>query len=285
MIALLLLAALVNEPTTHTYSATSPRNVLDLHLPECDGPHPVLLFVHGGAWVIGDKQAVGQKVAFTGDGYAVASCNYRLLADPRRAKGTARSSEVATGVADQAVDVAAAIDWLADHADEFDLDAGRIVLSGHSAGAHLSALVATDPQYLAVHNRSPSGLAGVVLIDGAGYDVLQRLADASDKQRRLFEYVFTKDPNTQRQLSPVTHAAAHAAPPVLILHVADRTESRRQSASLAEAMRAGGGEARIVPCEGKTHSSINRELGQPGDPATEEVRRFLLTAALGGLTD
>ena len=279
MTPLLLLAALADEPTAHIYPAASPRNVLDLHLPEGDGPHPVLLFVHGGAWVIGDKQAVGQKVAFTGDGYAVASCNYRLLPDPRQPQTASESAAVASGVGDQAVDVAA-IDWLADHADEFDLDAGRIVLAGHSAGAHLAALVATDPQYLAAHNWTPSELAGVVLIDGAGYDVPQRLADASDKQRRLFEYVFTKDPKNQRQLSPVTHAAAQVAPPMLILHVADRAESRRQSASLASAVRAGGGKARIVPCEDKTHSSINRELGQPGDSATEEVRLFLLSAAL-----
>ena len=288
MTVLLLLAALADPSAqTHRYAEASERHVLDLYRPPSEAsaelptpeatPRPVLLFVHGGAWLVGSKEAVRSKTAFLDDGYAVASMNYRLLRNPLKPAAASEDPEVT--VADQAADVAAAIDWLADHAAEHRLDAERIVLMGHSAGAHLVALVASDPQYLAVHDRTPTELAGVVLLDGAGYDVPLRMTDAQGTERRLFGYVFTNDTPTQTRWSPVTHASQHTTPPMLILHVADRRESTRQSERLAAAIRAGGSVAEVVPCPGKTHSSLNRELGLPGDQPTQRTRRFLLGIA------
>lgn len=278
MVSLLLLLALASDPTTHSYGPHGVRNTLDLWVPDGEGPHPVVLFVHGGAWVTGSKAAVGEKTAFLDDGYAVASCNYRLVANPLRPG----DADPETRVADQAADVAAAIGWLADHAAEQRLDAGRIVLMGHSAGAHLAALVASDPQYLGIHGRRPSDLAGVVLLDGAGYDVTERAANAEPTMRAVYRLAFSADEARQRGLSPVAHAGNADTPPMLILYVARRPESRYQSEALAAAVREGGGTVTVIPFEGESHSSINRRLGTEGHAPTAVVRRFLFATAIGG---
>jgi arylformamidase len=114
-----------------------PGQALDLYLPEQDAgdrePRPVVLFVHGGAWRRGDKSMVGDKpAAFVGQGYAFASANYRLAdtVSPR----------------EQAQDVAEAVRWLHGHGGEYGCDPNRIFLMGHSAGAHLVALVSAGDE-------------------------------------------------------------------------------------------------------------------------------------------
>jgi acetyl esterase/lipase len=113
-----------------------PLQRLDFHTARARKPAPLLVFVHGGGWRQGDKRNAGaEKVAhFLDRGFAFASVNYRLVP--------------AAKVEDQAQDVANAVAYLVEQARELDVDASRIVLAGHSAGAHLSALVATDPHYL-----------------------------------------------------------------------------------------------------------------------------------------
>ena len=86
----------------------------------------------------------------------------------------------------QAEDVAAAIARLVREADQLDIDPGRIILSGHSAGAHLAALVGTDPRYLGAHRLPISILDGVVLLDGAGYDVPRQMQRGGPLLRRMY---------------------------------------------------------------------------------------------------
>jgi pimeloyl-ACP methyl ester carboxylesterase len=103
---------------------------LDLHRPHAVKP-PLIVYVHGGAWRAGDKNVSSktwQVPYFLSKGHAFASVNYRLVPD--------------VGVAQQAEDVARSLKFLVDRADALGLDRKRIVLMGHSAGAHLAALVA-----------------------------------------------------------------------------------------------------------------------------------------------
>ena len=90
-------------------------------------------------------------------GYAFASINYRLVP--------------AATVEEQAADVAAAVQAIVERADALGVDRHRIVLMGHSAGAHLVALVGTDPRYLKGAGLSFADIAGVIPIDGAAYDL------------------------------------------------------------------------------------------------------------------
>jgi acetyl esterase/lipase len=220
----------------------------------------VLLFVHGGGWSIGDKRmGAGLKGGhFLSTGWAFASTNYRLVPEAR--------------VEDQAADIASAIAFLR---RQPRLDPDRIVLMGHSAGAHLAALVATDPSYLKAAGVPMSAVRGVVLLDGAGYDVGEQMREPRNRVQLMYEQAFSNDPKRQAALSPVRHAGAPNAAEWLILPVASRRDAVAQGEKLARLLRQGGSRAVVAPQQGKTHASINRELGKPGDPTTAVVDGFL----------
>src|SRR5205823_2203064 len=84
------------------------------------------------------------------------------------------------------------------------------------------------------------------------------------------------DAASQQDLSPVTHVAkGKKIPPFLILHVADHPETRAQSQRLARALQGVGVSAKAYPAEGKTHGTINSDLGRPGDKPTRALFEFL----------
>jgi len=229
-------------------------------------PAPLVLFVHGGGWKRGDMEnATGKaKVAhYPAEGYAFASVNYRLVPDAT--------------VEQQASDVASALKWIVGHAGELGIDPRRIVLMGHSAGAHLVALVGTDPRYLAAAGLDESAIMGVIPIDGAAYDVTKQLAIGARIMGPTYDQAFGKDPARQRALSPTFQAAAPNAPAFLILHV-QRKDGIEQSRALAEALRAAGTTVQINDFPGtglQGHMVINRSLGDPAYPATKVVDDWL----------
>jgi acetyl esterase/lipase len=244
--------------------AGGARTRLDVYAPPTGESLPVVVWIHGGGWQRGTKLNVGDKPsAFNAKGFVLVSIDYRMVPD--------------VDVKQQAADVAHAIAWVKAHIAESGGDPGRMVLMGHSAGAHLAALVATDGSYLESAGCKLADLAGVILLDGAGYDVPKQM---SDNRIRLlggvYSQAFTDDPAAQKALSPIEHVAADKGiPPFLILHVARRADSRAQSEALGTKLREAGGEARVIAAEGKTHATINRELGHTGDKPTEEVFAFL----------
>ena len=221
---------------------------------------PLLLFVHGGGWSIGDKrQGSSQKGAhFVSKGWAFASTNYRLVPQAT--------------VEAQAADIAAAIAFLR---RQPAIDGNRIVLMGHSAGAHLAALVASDPAYLQAAGVPIGAIKGVVLLDGAGYDVADQLRNPGNRVQDMYVQAFSNDPKRHAALSPTLHAAAPNAANWLILPIARRADAMAQSERLATALRAGGSRTEVRPQAGKTHATINRELGAAGDPTTATVDGFL----------
>ncbi len=225
-------------------------------------PAPLVVFIHGGGWKRGDKgNATGaEKVThFTGRGYAFASLNYRLVPSAK--------------VEDQAQDVANALAKLVKDAGTLGFDPTRIVVMGHSAGAHLAALISTDPQYLQRAGMTLGQIDGVVLLDGAAYDVPAQMADGPRIMGGTYSEAFGKDPARQRALSPTLQAAAPNAPAFLILHV-DRDDGTRQSNALAAALKAAGARAEVKALPGKGligHMQINRELGDPGYVGTPIV--------------
>jgi arylformamidase len=153
---------------------------LDLYPPCASGAAPVVIWVHGGAWAVGDKaNGMTDKIAlFNQAGYLLVSVNYRLSPDDDRLEpGRVRHP-------DHVEDVAAAIAWVADHAASYGGDPSRLAILGHSAGAHLVALVATDGQYLAAHGRSPALLRAVGSFDTEAYDIPRTMATAVADARR-----------------------------------------------------------------------------------------------------
>lgn len=227
---------------------------------------PLVIFVHGGGWKRGDKRnATGQLKAphYLAQGYAFASINYRLVPQAT--------------VEQQAADVASSVAYFRNNAQTLGIDTKRIVLMGHSAGAHLSALVGTDPQYLRSAGLSMAALSGVIPLDGAAYDVPLQMTDGARIMRDTYTQAFGTDRKRQRALSPTLQAAAPNAPAFLILHV-DRDDGARQSAALADALRKGGTKVELQAFEGKGlrgHAEINRKLGDPEYPATPVVDTWL----------
>jgi arylformamidase len=249
----------------HAYGP-DPKQRLDLVRPAGVAKAPVLLFVHGGGWSIGDKsQAAGNKAVWANSkGWAFASANYRLVPQAT--------------VEQQAADVASAIAWLRTNAAREGLDPDRIVLMGHSAGAHLAALVGTDPRYLKTAGVQLSAVKGVVLLDGAGYDVPTQASAEMNIVKPMYEAAFGTDPKRQAALSPTRHAGAPNVARWLILPIERRQDSQAQSKGLADALGHAGASATVVAVPAESHGSLNRGLGEAGDFATEQVDAFLVGA-------
>lgn len=229
---------------------------------------PIVIFVHGGGWKRGDKRnatGAAKVTHFLQQGYAVASVNYRLVP--------------AAKVEDQAADVAAAFAWLRSNAARLNIDPSKMVLMGHSAGAHLVALVGTDPRYARAAGFALSDIRGVIPLDGAAYDVAAQLADGPSIMQDTYAQAFGTDSARQKALSPTLHAEGPNAPAFLILHV-DRDDGKRQSEALGAALRKAGTPAQVTRIAGRGligHMEVNRKLGQPDYPATPVVDAWLKT--------
>lgn len=239
---------------------SDPQHTLDFW-PGAAADSPLVVFVHGGGWSRGDKRMMhgSDKLRrWQAQGYAVASLNYRLVPEAT--------------VEQQGEDVAAAVALL-----KARFGPRRIALVGHSAGAHLVALVGTDPVYLRGAGLSFADIAGIVPLDGAAYDIPAQYEDGPRIMQRTYRVAFGTDPARQAQLSPTLQAGAPNAAEFLILHV-ERDDGVRQSEALGAALRRAGASAEVREFSGKGlrgHMEINRRLGDPAYPATEVVDGFL----------
>ncbi|MBP7703954.1 MAG: alpha/beta hydrolase [Caulobacter sp.] len=230
---------------------------------------PVLVFVHGGGWARGDKRATNALPGYAErHGFLLVSVNYRLT--PRVDAGGC------------AQDVAAAVAWVREHAREHGGDPRRIVIAGHSAGAHLVALIAADPSYLAAHGLKPSDLAGVIPIDGAGYDAVRQMELHKARPQGLMPRWFAQAFGDRAEaLSPTRQVRSGVAyPPFLIFHVAARVNAERESHALAQALIAAGGRAEVVSAPDDNHATINRDFGKAGDAEGERAAPFIRTGRL-----
>jgi acetyl esterase/lipase len=233
--------------------AAGTRNKLDLYLPDRAG-FTVALFVHGGGWCQGDKSMyadVGNYLARQGIGAVLV--NYRLSPEVRHPA--------------HVQDVAAAVAWVWRHIASYGGDAGRLSLSGHSAGGHLVSLLATDETLLRPWGLSPKAIQGVVTISGVyciGMNVslygLGHVFRGADK----------------RAASPLWQVKP-GCPPFLILHAQrDTWTLARQARKLHARIVANNGWARLVAVAGQTHDSIIHSAVVPGAPHGRQIVRFLL---------
>ena len=253
---------------------TDPKQIYEFWPAQhaADARPPLLVFVHGGAWSMGDmKSGTGtwKPAHFPEEGYALASLDYRLVPQAQ--------------VEDEAADIAHALKSLIDQAGTLGFDPARVVLMGHSAGAHLVALVGTDERYLKTAGLGFGNLRGVIALDGAGYDVPEQMAASNPRfLQNRYEQAFGSDPARQRALSPTFQAAAPNAPRFLLLHV-QRTDGIAQAKELETALKSAGTpvQRQEFPGNGlQGHTEINREMGNPAYPATPVVDAWLKDAFL-----
>jgi len=219
-------------------------------------PRPLVVFWHGGRWSFGDKadyRFVG--AALTELGYVAVLPNYRLYPEVKMA-----------GFMD---DAARAGRWASAHAGEFGAAADRLYLMGHSAGAHLAALVTLDSRYFAAAGQAASAIAGVIGLSGP-YDFLPlREADVQD----MFG-----PPQNYPESQPVNFAHA-GAPPMLLVHgLQDKTVSPRNSMSLADKLRAHDVPVTLRLYPKLTHADIVAAMSKPARgraPTLADIDAFL----------
>jgi len=231
------------------------KDKLDLYIPDQQGPFPVLIFIHGGGFVIGDKQVAG----FTGErfasrGIATAVVNYRL------SPGVSHPAHVQ--------DAAAAFAWIYENIGKYGGDPGRIFVMGHSAGAYLTALLAADGSYLAEHNLTPNLIRGVISV--SGFFHVERVAP--DKP----ETIWGSDEEIWHDASPAVHAGEDF-PPVLLLYAQHDTPARRkESEDFAQLLRDAENETVVIQeIAERDHNSIWLFMRNPGDEAFTAVLEFI----------
>ena len=244
-----------------SYGADAKQR-LDFYPAKDNAKAGLVVFVHGGGWSIGDKSnGTGTKPAFyNGLGYAFASINYRLV------------PQVKPG--DQAQDVASAIAALRKDAARLGFDPDRIILMGHSAGAHLAALVSSDTRYLQNAGVPLAAIKGTVLLDGAGYDVGKQMASKDNKLPGMYDAAFGKDPAVQKTLSPISYISAPNAANWLLLYVDSRPDSRAQSEALAVGLNSNGARTTLKAVPNSSHMSVNTDAGVAGSFVGSEIAAF-----------
>jgi len=235
------------------------RERFDVYLPELPVQGaPVIFMVHGGAWAYGDKAmpaVVEHKVArWVPRGFIVIATNYRMLPQAKALQ--------------QARGVASALATAQARAAEWGADRQRFVLMGHSAGAHLVALIASSPAIS--DGLSVTPWLGTVALDSAAFDVVQIMR--SPRYPRFYDRAFGNEPAQWRLASPF-HALKAAGAPLLAVCSSRRADSCPQAQGFVDKAVPLGMRASVLQ-EDLSHGDINRELGAES-AYTDAVEAFI----------
>lgn len=240
-----------------------PRQSFDVHVPRREpggAAMPVIVMVHGGGWAHGDKShdaVVDHKVVhWAARGTVLVSVNYRMLPDAQPLT--------------QAKDVARALAKVQQLASQWGADPSCVVLMGHSAGAHLVALLSASPQMAMAEGAKP--WLGAVLLDSAALNVVSIMR--TPRHMRLYDDAFGKDESVWVATSP-WHALTRAAPPMLAVCSSRRDDSCQQAQDFVDKATSLGVRAERLPVD-LSHRGINETLGKDSD-YTRAVDTFLNT--------
>ncbi len=251
----------VQRLTDIRYGANA-ANRFDVYRPANADLAPIILMVHGGGWRTGSKASsavVSNKVAhWVTQGVIVVSADYRLLpdADPL----------------EQAQDIAQALAHVQAHASRWGGDPKRVVLMGHSAGAHLVALLHARP--MLAYGVGAKPWLSTIALDSAALDVP---AIMEAPHPRLYDRAFGRDPGFWQAASP-WHQMTKGMPPMLAVCSTLRDTPCPQARRFKEQARKFGGVVDVLPVA-LSHRDINAALGHnDGAQAaayTQQVDRHL----------
>lgn len=233
----------------------------DVYTPESLAPSPagapILVMVHGGSWLYGDKGepvVIDQKLArWLPLGFVVVSVNTRMLPAARPEA--------------QAEDLGLAVAWIQRQAVAWKADPSRILLMGHSSGGHLLALLAADD---AMRQRTGAHpwLASVIL-DGAAFDLPEIM---SKEHASFYEDAFGTDPARWLPASPAEHLSG-PNPPTLLVCSTLRRFSCQRTQEYADRLTAQGGHAQVLPVA-RDHGQINSDVGADNQE-TQAIIEFI----------
>lgn len=177
-----------------TYASESWQT-LDIYTPKGEaGKAPTVLFFYGGGWTGGAKEDYAFVAnRLTQEGYAVVISDYRKYPEAR--------------YPDFQLDAALATRWIVDHAEQYQLDAGVLFIMGHSAGAHIGAMLIADASYLAAQSLNPSVFAGFIGIAGPYH---------FSPEEETYKQIFGPPENYLNM--QMTHFIDGSEPPILLQH-------------------------------------------------------------------
>ena len=239
--------------------ADANKHKLDLFLPADAKQVPVVMWIHGGGWVWGDRwmyPQVGRRFAEAGIGFAAIS--YRLSPQVKHPA--------------HAQDCARAFAWLHEHVAEHGGDPDRLFIAGQSAGGHLAALLACDPQFLKDAGVPSGALKGAIPMSGV-YRIPALPADTKGLGF-IFPRAFGSSASVCEAASPVAHVGTLTCPMLVITETQDLGVIRHNMELLrAAAQKAGVSDIRFVDAEQRNHITIVTSLARRGD---EAVRAAML---------
>jgi acetyl esterase/lipase len=233
------------------------KHKLDLYVPKGKKDFPVVFFVHGGAWRHGDKSWLGVYstlgLAWARHGVCTAVINYRLspaVTHPEHIK-----------------DVARAFAWVHKNIRQYGGRPDEIFVTGHSAGGHLTALLATDERYLKAEGLGLAAIKGAIPMSGV-YHI--------PEAERLFNGVFGPESTVHHDASPVFHARPNA-PPFLIIYAEHDLPfcGRESSEEFCKALHDKKCFARTVEVKNRNHISLILNANTDGDPVQNALLDFV----------
>jgi acetyl esterase/lipase len=221
-----------------------PQQAMDVYIPAKVTSAPVIVMVHGGAWKIGDKTNTGSvenKLKYwLGKGYIFISVNYRLLPDAM--------------AYEQAQDVAAALRYVQSNAASFGGNPDQVILMGHSAGAHIVALLSSNPAMVGANWR------GTVVLDSA---VMNVPAIMGRRHLGFYDEAFGADKAYWVKASPMDQWTPQAVPMMVVCSSQRKDKPCAEADAFKAKVTKGGGDMIVLP-QNLTHEEINRTLGMPG---------------------
>lgn len=242
---------------------------LDIYYKEyVETKKPIVIFVHGGGWAIGDKaDQIQNKVnLFESLNYVFVSINYRLspfpyeLNNPNRIKYPTHNK-----------DAADAIKWVVDNIDEYGGDPNKIALMGHSAGAQLVALTGTDKNFLEAVGLSLSSIKGVAIIDTKGYDVLSLVQE----NKKIYVNAFGTNTTENKVASPLYQVEDGVTYPPFF--IAKRGNAARIAIAndFIDSLESKGVSVSQVEANNYSHIGINKAIGKPNETkVTDPLKDF-----------
>lgn len=232
-----------------------PAERLDLFLPDGSGPHPLMIFIHGGYWRAMDKENHAfPALSFVPDGIALASINYTLAP-------AADMDEIVR-------ECRAAVAWCAEIAADLNIDPARIHVSGHSAGGHLTAMMlATDwPAFRA--GLAPDLVKSGVPISGL-YDLEPIRLTYLNEDVRLTGDLAAR--NSPLRLTPQGPGAM-----VIAAGGIESGEFHRLQSELVAAWRPHIPDIEEIPMPGLHHFNVVTALGEADSPLYQAAKRRIL---------
>ncbi len=218
---------------------------LDLFVPEGGGGvAPLLVFIHGGYWQSLDKGDFSYLAPhFLEAGIAFASINYDLAPQVR--------------IPEMVRQTRAALAWLYRHATDYGVDAGRLHLSGHSAGGHLTAMaLATDWSDTAAFGP---GLPDDLLKGGCS---VSGLYDLEPIRLSYQQAVLNINPESVERITPLNNLPARQVPLILALGSEESEQFHHQQSAFLAAWRGAGLSAEVVDLGGRNHFTAIDALGE-----------------------